>query len=176
MRIPLISIALAVGILAGCEESPSNKMPAATTTPPAATTVQKSVPPPPPPPPPENVTPSAPPTSTAGKDAPDTPPQGMTMEKADVGSGDKGRGYGDGFIATPIATYFAAREKISFSIQIPDFIRAFKFEHDMKGPKSNEEFMDKIIKKNHIQLPTLPPGHRYWYDVKDEELKVLRPN
>ena len=62
-----------------------------------------------------------------------------------------------------------------FTIQIPEFIRAYKFEHDMKGPKSNEEFMEKIIKKYGIELPTLPPGHKYWYDAKDEELKVLRP-
>lgn len=100
----------------------------------------------------------------------------MIAEKADVGSGDKGRGYGEGFVATPVATYFAARERIMFTIQIPDFIRAYKFKHDMKGPKSNEEFMEKIVKKNSLDLPTLPAGHKYWYDAKDEELKVLRPN
>ena len=41
----------------------------------------------------------------------------MQIEKAQVGSGDKGRGYGPGIIATPVATYFAARERIMFDIQ-----------------------------------------------------------
>ena len=176
MRILCIPFALAIGILAGCDESASDKAPASPATPPAAATAQKPVPPPPPPPPPPESTKPGTPPAAAATNAPETPPPGMTAEKADVGSGDKGRGYGEGFIATPVATYFAARERIMFTIQIPEFIQAFKFEHDMKGPKSNEEFMEKIIKKNHVQLPTLPPGYKYWYDAKDGELKVLRPN
>jgi hypothetical protein len=177
MRISSIPFALAIAILAGCEESSSDKTPAAPATPPAVT-AQQSVPPPPPPPPPpaETAKPLAPPPVAPGANPTETPPPGMTAEKADVGSGDKGRGYGEGVIATPVATYFAARERIMFTIQIPEFVRAYKFEHDFKGPKSNEEFMEKIIKKNHVQLPTLPPGHQYWYDAKAEELQVLRPN
>ncbi len=177
MRISFIPFALVIGILAGCEESPSNNAPASPATPPPSATAQT---PAPPPPPPANAQPAAPPiapqASLAGANTPQTPPPGMIAEKADVGSGDKGRGYGEGFIATPVATYFAARERIMFSIQIPEFIKAYEFEHDLKGPKSNEEFMEKIIKKNHVQLPTLPPGHKYWYDAKDGTLKVLRPN
>jgi hypothetical protein len=176
MKISVIAFALAIGILAGCEESPSNKTPAPSATPPVNSTVQNNVPPPPPPPPPESAKPIAPPAVTTNVNTAETPPPGMTASKADVGSGDKGRGYGEGFVATPVATYFAARERIMFSITIPDYIRAFKFEHDMKGPKSNEEFMEKIVKKNHIDLPTLPPGYKYWYDAKNEELQVLRPN
>ena len=99
----------------------------------------------------------------------------MTLEKADVGSGDKGRGYGEGIIATPAAAYFAARERIMFTITIPDYIRAYKMENDFKGPKSHEEFMQKIIKKNNIRLPTLPPGDVYVYDPKREELLVEKP-
>ena len=99
----------------------------------------------------------------------------MTMDKAQVGSGDKGRGYGGGIITTPVSTYFAVRERIMFEITIPDALRGFKFENDFKGPKSNEEFMEKVIKKNGIQLPTLPPGHKYIYDPKEEQLMVIRP-
>jgi hypothetical protein len=177
MKIQLLPFALAFGLLVGCEESPTNKAPATPATQPAAATVQKPPPPPPPVPPPEVVKPAAPQTAAAGgAKVPETPPPGMTAEKADVGSGAKGRGYGEGVIATPVATYFAARERIMFSITIPDYIRAYEFEHDFKAPKSNEEFMEKIIKKNGIQLPTLPPGHRYWYDAAKKELQVLKPN
>jgi hypothetical protein len=35
--------------------------------------------------------------------------------------------------------------------------------------------MEKVIKKNGIQLPTLPPGHKYIYDPKEEQLMVIRP-
>jgi hypothetical protein len=176
MRISSIPLALALAILAGCEESSNDKDSAVPATPPPAATAQQPVPPPPPPPPPTETVPATPPAVAADKNAPETPPPGMTAEKADVGSGDKGRGYGEGVIATPVATYFAARERIMFTIQIPEFVRAYKFEHDFKGPKSNEEFMEKIIKKNGVQLPTLPPGHKYWYDAQKEELQVLRPN
>jgi len=103
-----------------------------------------------------------------------TPRPGMLIEKAAVGSGDKGRGYEPGIITTPVSTYFAARERIMFEIQIPEFIRAYKFEHDFKGPQSHEEFMG-ILKKNGVKLPTLPPGHVYIYDPKTEELMVERP-
>jgi hypothetical protein len=102
------------------------------------------------------------------------PPPGMTMEKADVGAGAKGH-YDPGVIATPVSTYFRAQERIMFSIQIPEFMRAYKFEHDFKGPKSNEEYMEKIIKKNNVHLPDLPPGHSYYYDPKTEELMVIKP-
>jgi hypothetical protein len=175
MRISNIPFAVALAILAGCEETNDNS-PVPVTQPPAATAQQPAPPPPPPPPPTETAQPATQPAVAGDKNVPETPPPGMTAEKADVGSGDKGRGYGEGVIATPVATYFAARERIMFTIQIPEFIRAYKFEHDFKGPKSNEEFMEKIIKKNNVQLPTLPPGHQYWYDAQKEELQVLRPN
>jgi len=43
------------------------------------------------------------------------------------------------------------------------------------APKTHEEFMEKIIKENRIQLPELPPGHRYRYYPEQEELMVEHP-
>ena len=40
-------------------------------------------------------------------------------------------------------------------------------------PKDHEEFMTEIIKKNNIQLPVLPGGRQYQYDVKNHELVVV---
>ena len=100
----------------------------------------------------------------------------MIAEKANVGSGDKGRGYGEGFIATPVATYFAARERIMFTIQIPEFIQAFEIRARYERSEVERGVHGENHEKNHVQLPTLPPDYKYWYDAKDGELKVLRPN
>ena len=40
-------------------------------------------------------------------------------------------------------------------------------------PKTDEEFMDKIINANHIQLPPLPPGSSYVYDPSKGEIGEL---
>jgi hypothetical protein len=145
----------------------------------ASTQTQKKFSPPPPPPPQTSSntnkqTPVVTPPANTGPQSP-TPGPGMVIEKADVGSGDKGRGYEEGIITTPVATYFAARERIMFTIQIPELIKAYKLEHDFKGPKSHDEFMKAIIEKYNVKLPTLPPGHNYLYDPKTEVLMVERP-
>jgi hypothetical protein len=177
----LIIIALLLALAAGCGSSTSQdaaQPPDEKAASSQAETKKVEAPKPPPAPPDEAFTAAeqkpVPPPKATGPVSP-TPPPGMTIEKAQVGSGDKGRGYGGGIIGTPVSTYFAARERIMFEITIPDCIRAFKFEHDFKGPKSNEEFMEQVIKKNGIQLPTLPPGHSYIYDPKEEQLMVIRP-
>ena len=96
------------------------------------------------------------------------------QQKAAVGVGRKGRGYGQGYVATPIGSLFAAREKIIFDIEIPKAMQMFKAFED-RPPKDHEEFMEKIIKANHIKLPELPDEHRYQYDPETEQLMVLRP-
>ena len=40
-------------------------------------------------------------------------------------------------------------------------------------PATYEEFMDKIIKANKIQLPVLPGGKQYQYDVENHKLVVI---
>ena len=45
-------------------------------------------------------------------------------------------------------------------------------DHDGKYPKTNDEYMEHIIKEGMIQLPELPPGQEYFYDPSDHELKV----
>jgi hypothetical protein len=180
MRHKLITVALLLAFSAGCGSSTSQNTAQTPSEKPAPSQTEKKKPvTPPPAPPPEAFSaaeqkPAAtPPKRTTGPVSP-TPPPGMAIEKADVGSGAKGN-YGPGIITTPVATYFRVQERITFYIQIPDFIRAYKFEHDFKGPKSNEEFMEKIIKKNNIHLPDLPPGHSYIYDPKEEQLMVVKP-
>ncbi|MSR59665.1 MAG: hypothetical protein EXS05_18820 [Planctomycetaceae bacterium] len=42
-------------------------------------------------------------------------------------------------------------------------------------PKDYEEFMEKIIKANNIQLPVLPYGYKYMYDEKEHTLLSVKP-
>ena len=71
--------------------------------------------------------------------------------------GEKGRGYGGGMITTPVKALWQAKEKIVLGSDPPAL-------GPLQGqrrtlPKDSQEFMDKIIKENNIQLPTLPAGH-----------------
>jgi len=99
---------------------------------------------------------------------------GATYQKAEVGVGAKGRGYGPGLITTPVAVYFAARERIVFEIQVPQAMKLYKATSG-NAPKSQGEFMQRIIKENQIKLPDLPEGARYLYDPATEQLLVEHP-
>jgi hypothetical protein len=100
----------------------------------------------------------------------------MVREKAAVGMGEKGRGYGgEGFVATPIRSLWQTKERLAL-IQVEQALQLYKAgDGDGHGPKSHKEFMDKIIKANDIRLPELPQGHRYVYDPTKEELMVEQP-
>jgi hypothetical protein len=108
--------------------------------------------------------------------APQPTPEGGATEVAKVGVGAKGRDYGGpGFITTPIQEYFRTGDRIAFEIQIPNAMKLYKAEHDNKGPKTHDEFMNIIVKENGVQLPELPPGDEYVYDPKTEQLLVKHP-
>lgn len=88
---------------------------------------------------------------------------GMVREKAVVGVSPKGQGYGGGLITEPISVYFKAPQMVVFRIQIPHAMNLYRGVHG-HFPKTHQEFMEKIIQENGIQLPPLPPGARYVYD------------
>ncbi len=113
-----------------------------------------------------------PPTDTAAPIPPPPPPSTLPAsdqmvepvhQPATVGVGKKGRGYGTGPIATPIAAYFSTRQRMVFDIQIPSAMNIYRAQNG-HFPKSHEEFMGKIIKENSIRLPELRSGKRYVYD------------
>lgn len=115
-----------------------------------------------------------PPAPPAAPTSPAPQASNVVQTKAAVGSGVKGRGYGIGPIATPCASYFCVRERLAYEVQIPEAMKLFKATED-RVPKSHEEFMQRIIKENHINLPLLPEGHKYVYDPKRGELMVEQP-
>jgi hypothetical protein len=56
--------------------------------------------------------------------------------------------------------------------QIQKTLQLYVAGNDGKFPKTNDEYMEHIIKEGMIQLPELPPGKEYFYDPSDHELKV----
>ena len=123
---------------------------------------------------PVNLTPTS--GTPAGVVAAPAEPVPTVLEKAGVGSGLKGRSLDqhEGIIVTPAKTLFAAKEKIKFEIEIPHTLNLYKA-LEGHAPKSHDEFMEKIIKANNIQLPELPEGHKYVYDPMTETLMVEKP-
>ena len=78
-------------------------------------------------------------------------------------------------LATPgigaLAGYGPAVQKIS-KLGIEKALGFFNATHG-RYPKDHEEFMEKIIKANDIQLPVLPGGRQYQYDVENHKLVVV---
>ncbi len=101
-------------------------------------------------------------------------PAETVQTKAEVGVGAKGHYDGLGVVTTPVSVFFRAQERIAFEIQVPKAMQLFKATEG-RAPKSNEEFMQRIIKENMIKLPELNPDERYIYDPKTEQLMVEQP-
>jgi hypothetical protein len=70
-----------------------------------------------------------------------------------------------------LSAYGPMLEKISTSY-IEAALNLFKANED-RYPNDYDEFMEKIIKDNRIQLPVLPGGKRYQYDVENHKLVVV---
>ena len=76
-------------------------------------------------------------------------------------------------VTTPISVMFRTQDRIVLQY-IEAAMNLYKGEHG-KVPATHEEFMDKIIQANNIQLPRLPAGQTYVYDPVDGVLKVRKP-
>ncbi|MDR1483624.1 MAG: hypothetical protein LBT09_02250 [Planctomycetaceae bacterium] len=102
-----------------------------------------------------------------------------TVVKAEVGAGAKGHYGGEKHVMAPLlvplGTYWRASEMTTYNIRIPKAMQLYKATHENKAPATHEEFMEEIIKKEMIKLPSLPTGHRYIYDPSDEQLKIAKP-
>ena len=75
-------------------------------------------------------------------------------------------------ITGPLSAYGPMVESIS-KTQITSALELFKATED-RYPKDHEEFIEKIIKANNIQLPVLPYKGKYQYDVEKHELVIVR--
>jgi hypothetical protein len=94
----------------------------------------------------------------------------VQRKPVEVGVGEKAQSItGEGPIATPVKTLYRAEERI----QLLNLKHAYDIHKQLHGaPKSHEEYMDKFVKANNLQLPRLPDGQRYVYDPEREELMI----
>ncbi len=95
---------------------------------------------------------------------------------AEVGVGIKGKSLENEtgvsqMIAAPAVALFKTKEKIAFEIQIPHAMNLYEALEGRK-PRSHEEFMQKIVEFNKINLPKLPEGQVYKYHPDDGQLWV----
>lgn len=125
---------------------------------------------------PPAATPPAVATSTAGGEDASGGLAGVS-QKAGVGVGVRGdslrneEGVGK-MIAAPAVALFNTRERAVFDIQIPHALNLFKA-LEGRVPKTHEEFMQKIVQANGIQLPELKPGMKYRYRPEQGEAGEL---
>lgn len=74
-------------------------------------------------------------------------------------------------ITAPVSAYGPALERISKS-HIEAAVNLFHASED-RYPRDYDEFMTQIIQANKIQLPVLPGGKKYQYDVENHKLVVI---
>ena len=74
-------------------------------------------------------------------------------------------------VTSGTSAYGPMLERISKS-HIEHAVNLFQANED-RYPKDLEEFMEKIIKENKIELPVLPGGKLYQYDVENHKLVVV---
>ena len=77
-------------------------------------------------------------------------------------------------LTQPASAYFALKDQVVFSVQIPKAVQYYELAKGKK-PATHEEFMREIVEKNRIELPPLPTGNRYVYDGKTGDLMVESP-
>jgi len=104
------------------------------------------------------------------------PPKPFESRVAEVGVGIKGQSLRDEtgvgkIISQPAMTLFTTKEKVAFEILIPQAMGLFEGFNGRK-PETHEEFMEKIIKEQRIELPKLPAGQVYRYHPDDFQLWV----
>ena len=99
----------------------------------------------------------------------------MEQVKAEAGVGKQGQIIGDkeGFLRTPVKALFKVKQQAEF-LKVEYALNLYEAEHGYK-PKTEEEFMKKIVEFNNIKLPELPEGQKYVWDAEQGELMVERP-
>lgn len=98
---------------------------------------------------------------------------GMVREQATSALTAKGK-YTVDIALTPVSAYFTVKDQVVFQFQIPKALEYYELANGRK-PRTYEEFHREVIEKNRIQLPELPPTHRYFYDPDTAALLVEHP-
>ncbi len=121
----------------------------------------------PPPPPPPTANPNAP---APNPNAPAQPDPNVQRIQVQPGITGKGQGYGRGPIATPVRTYFMVRERVVFD-QVAQALNLYRAETG-HFPKTQEEFWEKVVKKNGLVLPKLRDAEDKYVYLPEKLAKV----
>ncbi len=106
----------------------------------------------------------------AGQEAPKPETNRVKAAPGVTGRGNYGSGFGGGLGTTSLSTYVRVQEKAPL-LQVEQALNLYKASNG-ELPKSHEEFMEKIIKANQINLPELQEGDKYIYDPEQGQLMV----
>lgn len=91
-------------------------------------------------------------------------PSEVSKEDFQKGSKIKSDGY--------LSSVARARQQVPERMQLMMVTHALNLFYGLEGryPKSQDEFMEKVVKANQIQLPELQEPYEYFYDVEKHEL------
>jgi hypothetical protein len=128
-----------------------------------------------------NATQAAPSAPSAPQSAPQaTSPQAAAApgpstakpaaQRAAPGLSGRGTGFGNTHTGAALSARIRIEERVILD-NVSYALKLFEAEHGRR-PSSHEEFMQKIIQANSIQLPSLPEGQNYVYDPEQGELMV----
>lgn len=100
-------------------------------------------------------------------------PQANAEEESGPKRADEvvGQRKGTGVMTRPVFDALNAADRLILK-NVDYAVEIYKAAGNGEGPATHEEFMEKIIKANNIQLPKLPEGQRYLYDPENEQLMV----
>ena len=131
-------------------------------------------------PPPLPVPAPQPPQAEQVAAAQDEQEQEAVYVRAEPGVGARGQGITPvaqnnpvRFVQAPVSAMFRTEQRLAF-MQVDHALSLFRAENG-RGPNSHEEFMERIVRTNQLQLPRLPDGETYYFDARSGELMVRRP-
>ncbi|MGE0608947.1 MAG: hypothetical protein AB7O62_17765 [Pirellulales bacterium] len=73
----------------------------------------------------------------------------------------------------PLKAYGPVLEQVT-TLAVQQNLQLYHAEHG-RYPKDHAEFMEVIIKAYNMQLPVLPAGNQYQYDVENHQLIIVKP-
>ena len=100
----------------------------------------------------------------------------IEAQKAAVGVAKQGQSLQDRqgvakIVAAPLSAVAGVKQMVAYDIQVKQALDVFQAQEG-RLPRSHEEFMEKCIRANNIQLPELPEGAVYRFNVEKGELWV----
>ncbi|MCE9546005.1 MAG: hypothetical protein K8T25_10860 [Planctomycetia bacterium] len=106
---------------------------------------------------------STPPPAPAGYGPDPAQPEKVPPKLGTTGAeaSRKAGQFGQGLIATPLGAMMYAKDKVK-TFEADSALQLYVAEHGK--PRNTAEYMEKVIKPNHLTLPALPEGQQYYFN------------